>query len=186
MTNICLIMRFQEVPTWADRVKPKPAAPPPKVTQVPLPDDREDPRVAKLIQENACLKAEIQQLRADLESFRKHYSSPGERQQIPPPGDVLAHSGKRRASPPQGEWDAMETESNSKALESMQQSIKQLADSITTLLKRVSSLEGTQAALATGSSPPKGPNRAQSPAGAVTVNPTGDWLSQNSNYGGQH
>ncbi|KAL3201137.1 hypothetical protein MRX96_043093 [Rhipicephalus microplus] len=60
----------------------------------------------------------------------------------------------------------METESNSKALESMQQSIKQLADSMTTLLKRVSSLEGTQAALATGSSPPKGPNRAQSPAGA--------------------
>ncbi|KAH9384655.1 hypothetical protein HPB48_026666 [Haemaphysalis longicornis] len=42
---------------------------------VPLPEHREDPRVAKLIQENACLKAEIQQLRADLESFRKHYSS---------------------------------------------------------------------------------------------------------------
>lgn len=182
----CSRARFQEVPTWADRAKPKPAAPPPEVTQVPLPEHREDPRVAKLIQENACLKAEIQQLRADLESFRKHCSSQGERQQMPPPGDAQARSGKRRASPPQGEWDAMETESNSKALESMQQSIKQLADSMTTLLKRVSSLESTQAALATGSSPPKGPNRAQSPAGAVTVNPTGDWLTQSSNHGGQH
>ncbi|KAL1442457.1 hypothetical protein MTO96_046407 [Rhipicephalus appendiculatus] len=179
-------VRIQKEPTWADRAKPKPAAQPREVTQAPLPEHREDPRVAKLIQENACLKAELHQLRADLESFRKSYSSQGETQQTPPPGDAQARSVKRRASPPEAEWDAMETESNSKALESMQQSIKQLADSMTALLKRVSSLESTQAALATGSSPPTGPSRAQSPVGVVTVNPTRDWLSQNSNHGGQH
>ncbi|KAL1472035.1 hypothetical protein MTO96_039582 [Rhipicephalus appendiculatus] len=100
-------------------VPPKPTAPRREVTQAPLPEHREDPRVAKLIQENACLKAELHQLRADLESCRKSYSSQGETQQTPPPGDAQARSGKHRASPP----DAMETECNSKALESMQQSI---------------------------------------------------------------
>ncbi|KAL1443633.1 hypothetical protein MTO96_045916 [Rhipicephalus appendiculatus] len=77
-------VRIQKEPTWADRAKPKPAAPPREVTQAPLPEHREDPRVAKLIQENACLKAELHQLRADLESFRKSYSSQGETQQTPP------------------------------------------------------------------------------------------------------
>lgn len=80
----------------------------------------------------------------------------------------------------------METESNNKALESMQQSLKQLADSMTTLLKRLSSLESTQAALATARSPPKGPSIAQSPSGAVAVNPIREWLIENSNHGRQH
>ncbi|KAL1482359.1 hypothetical protein MTO96_033855 [Rhipicephalus appendiculatus] len=95
------------------RVRPR------EVTQAPLQEHWEDPRVTELIQENACLKAELHQLRADLESFRKSYSSQGETQQTPPPGDAQARSGKRRASPPEAEWDAMETQSNSNVLESM-------------------------------------------------------------------
>ncbi|XP_049520704.1 uncharacterized protein LOC125944351 [Dermacentor silvarum] len=92
--------------------------------QVALPEHREDPRVATLIQENARLKAELQQMRADFESFRKSYSSQGERQQMPPPGEAQARSGKRRASPPQGEWDSMETESDTKLEIAMKYSIR--------------------------------------------------------------
>lgn len=79
----------------------------------------------------------------------------------------------------------METESNSKALESMKPSITQLADIITTLPTRMSSLESTQAA-ATSRSSPKGPSRALLPTGAVAQNPARDWVIQNSNHGGHY
>lgn len=125
-------------------------------------------------------------MRADFESFRKSHSSQGERHQMPSPGEAQARSSKRRASHPEGEGDLMETESNSKALESMQQSITQIADTMTSILKRMSSLESTQAALATSRSSSKGPSRAQSPAGAVAQNPAREWLIRNSNHGGQH
>ncbi|KAH7935629.1 hypothetical protein HPB52_025364 [Rhipicephalus sanguineus] len=71
----CSRVGIQKVPTWADRAKPQPVVPPPEVTQVPLPEHREENGVPQLIQENACLKTDIQQLRDDLESFRKPHSS---------------------------------------------------------------------------------------------------------------
>lgn len=177
-------VRIQEGPTWADRAKLKLAAPP-KVTQVALPEHREDPRVAELVQENARLKAELQKMRADFESFRKLHFPQGE-QQMPPPVEAQARSGKRRAPDPQGEGDPMETESGNKVLESIQQSIKQLAESTTSLLKRMSVVESTQAALAPPRTPLKGPSRAQSPAGAVAANAPGEWPSQGNNHGEQH
>ncbi|KAH9384755.1 hypothetical protein HPB48_026767 [Haemaphysalis longicornis] len=110
----------QEESTSADLVKVKQAARPPKVTQVALPEHMEEPRVAKLIQENARLKAELQQMRADFESFHKSHSSQVERQQMPPPGEAQARSSIRRASHAEVAGDPMATGSDSKALESME------------------------------------------------------------------
>lgn len=79
----------------------------------------------------------------------------------------------------------METESGNKELESIQQSIKQLVESTTSLLKRMSAVESTQAALASPRTPSKGPSRAQSPAGAVAANAPREWLNQDNTHGAQ-
>ncbi|KAL1482083.1 hypothetical protein MTO96_015114 [Rhipicephalus appendiculatus] len=56
--------------TWADRVKQKP----PKVTKG-SPPEQSNPRIEQLEQENAQLRAALEQLRAQFESFRKSHSS---------------------------------------------------------------------------------------------------------------
>ncbi|KAH8036825.1 hypothetical protein HPB51_006094 [Rhipicephalus microplus] len=63
-------LRFQEAPkTWADRSKPSPAQQPEQVTRAPLPEQKEDPRIAFLLQENASLKAQLQQMRVEFEAL---------------------------------------------------------------------------------------------------------------------
>lgn len=178
-------VRIRETPTWADRVKPKQTTPAPKVTQVALPEHKVDPRVAQLMQENARLKAEMKQMRADFESLRNSYPSQAEKQQVPPTGEPQARSSKRRATPPEGDADSMETESNNKGLESMQRAIQQLTESVTALLKRMASLESGQAALATARQPSREPSRAPLPASASPVNNTVEWPIQGNHHGGQ-
>ncbi|KAH8037561.1 hypothetical protein HPB51_013447 [Rhipicephalus microplus] len=64
-------LRFQEAPkTWADRGKPSLAQLPAQVTHVALPEQKEDPRLAFLLQENANLKAQLQQMRVQFEALK--------------------------------------------------------------------------------------------------------------------
>lgn len=87
-------VRIQET-AWADRVKQKP----PKVTKG-SPPEQSNLRVAHLEQKNAQLRAALQQLRAEFESFRKSGSSVPPAQapmELPAETQEPARSAKKRA-----------------------------------------------------------------------------------------
>ncbi|KAH8021765.1 hypothetical protein HPB51_016844 [Rhipicephalus microplus] len=64
-------LRFQEAPkTWADRAKASPAQQPVQVTHAALQEQKEDPRIAFLLQENASLKVQLQQNRVEFEALK--------------------------------------------------------------------------------------------------------------------
>ncbi|KAL1471331.1 hypothetical protein MTO96_040003 [Rhipicephalus appendiculatus] len=70
-------LHFQEAPTtWADRAKPKQAQQPAQVTHAALPEQKEDPRTAFLLQENASLKAQLQQMRVEFEALKNSAQAP--------------------------------------------------------------------------------------------------------------
>ncbi|KAH7944587.1 hypothetical protein HPB52_021404 [Rhipicephalus sanguineus] len=70
-------LRFQEAPTtWAERAKPRPAQQPAQVTHAALPEQKEDPRIAFLLQENASLKAQLQQMRVEFEALKNSAQAP--------------------------------------------------------------------------------------------------------------
>ncbi|KAH7939293.1 hypothetical protein HPB52_010136 [Rhipicephalus sanguineus] len=65
---------FREAPTtWAERAKQSPAQQPAQVTHAALPEQKEDPRIALLLQENASLKAHLQQMRVEFEALKIHH-----------------------------------------------------------------------------------------------------------------
>ncbi|KAH7939578.1 hypothetical protein HPB52_014134 [Rhipicephalus sanguineus] len=70
-------LRFQEASTtWAERAKPRPAQQPAQVTHAALPEQKEDPRIAFLLQENASLKAQLQQMRVEFEALKNSAQAP--------------------------------------------------------------------------------------------------------------
>ncbi|KAH7964508.1 hypothetical protein HPB51_027253 [Rhipicephalus microplus] len=70
-------LRFREaLKTWADRAKPSPAQQSAQVTHVPLPEQKEDPRIAFLLQENASLRTLLQQMRVEFEALRNTALAP--------------------------------------------------------------------------------------------------------------
>ncbi|KAH7956991.1 hypothetical protein HPB52_014154 [Rhipicephalus sanguineus] len=70
-------LRFQEAPTTcAERAKPRPAHQPAQVTHAALPEQKEDPRIAFLLQENASLKAQLQQMRVEFEALKNSAQAP--------------------------------------------------------------------------------------------------------------
>ncbi|KAH7957852.1 hypothetical protein HPB52_023252 [Rhipicephalus sanguineus] len=70
-------LRFQEAPTtWAERAKPRPAQQPAQVTHAALAEQKEDPRIAFLLQENASLKAQLQQMRVEFEALKNSAQAP--------------------------------------------------------------------------------------------------------------
>ncbi|KAL1414949.1 hypothetical protein MTO96_029990 [Rhipicephalus appendiculatus] len=70
-------LHFQEAPTtWADRAKPKQAQQPAQVTHVALPEQKEDSRIAFLLQENVSLKAQLQQMRVEFEALKNSAQAP--------------------------------------------------------------------------------------------------------------
>ncbi|KAH7935477.1 hypothetical protein HPB52_008444 [Rhipicephalus sanguineus] len=62
--------------TWAERAKPRPAQQPAQVTHAALPEQKEDPRIAFLLQENASLKAQLQQMRVEFEALKNSAQAP--------------------------------------------------------------------------------------------------------------
>ncbi|KAL1417066.1 hypothetical protein MTO96_027259 [Rhipicephalus appendiculatus] len=90
-------VRIQKGPTWADKVKGKTNGQ--KVTEATLPEQKEDPRIVALKQENAQLKEEMRKLRADLELIRKAQNGQGSTSPAPTLKPVLGKA-KRKAPPP--------------------------------------------------------------------------------------
>ncbi|KAL1475757.1 hypothetical protein MTO96_037047 [Rhipicephalus appendiculatus] len=90
-------VRIQKRPTWADKVKGKTNGQ--KVTEATLPEQKEDPRIVALKQENAQLKEEMRKLRADLELIRKAQNGQGSTSPAPTLKPVLGQA-KRKAPPP--------------------------------------------------------------------------------------
>lgn len=141
-------VRIQET-AWADRVKQKP----PKVTKG-SPPEQSNPRVAHLEQENAQLRAALQQLRAEFESFRKSGSSVPPVQapmELPAETQEPARSAKKRAlaDPVEGEGDLEEFKSEIRnsmkevreSVHSLQGSVMSLVEAVATLTSRVNTLE---------------------------------------------
>ncbi|KAH8008874.1 hypothetical protein HPB51_005921 [Rhipicephalus microplus] len=70
-------LRFQEAPkTWVDCAKPSPAQQPAQVTHATQPEQKEDPRIVFLLQENASLKAQLQQRRVEFEALKNTAQAP--------------------------------------------------------------------------------------------------------------
>ncbi|KAL1467297.1 hypothetical protein MTO96_026220 [Rhipicephalus appendiculatus] len=70
-------LHFQEAPiTWTDRAKPKQAQQPAQVTHAALPEQKKYPRIAFILQENASLKAQLQQMRVEFEALKNSAQAP--------------------------------------------------------------------------------------------------------------
>ncbi|KAL1477762.1 hypothetical protein MTO96_017053 [Rhipicephalus appendiculatus] len=130
-------IRTKETP-WADRVKQKP----PKVTKG-SPPEHSNPRIEQLEQENAQLRAALEQLRAQFESFRKSHSS------TPAPSELAAEasapiwSAKKRAlvAPVEGERDLEEFKSEiTNSMKDVRESVNSLQGAVMTLVQTVTAL----------------------------------------------
>lgn len=126
--------------TWADRAKQKP----PKVTKG-SPPEQSNFRIAHLEQENALLRAALEQLRAQFESFRQSCSS------TPPasaprelPADAQARSAKKRAlvaSVQEEERDFEEFKSEvTNSMRDVRESVNSLQGAVMTLVETVHAL----------------------------------------------
>ncbi|KAH8040876.1 hypothetical protein HPB51_013046 [Rhipicephalus microplus] len=70
-------LRFREAPkNWADHAKPSPVQQPEQVTHAALQEQKEDPRIAFLLQENASFKAQLQQMRVEFEALENTAQAP--------------------------------------------------------------------------------------------------------------
>ncbi|KAH8008888.1 hypothetical protein HPB51_007480 [Rhipicephalus microplus] len=70
-------LRLKGAPkTWADRAKPSPAQQPAQVKHAALPKQKEDPRIAFLLQENASSKAQLELLRVEFEALKNTAQAP--------------------------------------------------------------------------------------------------------------
>ncbi|KAH7938645.1 hypothetical protein HPB51_028837 [Rhipicephalus microplus] len=78
-------LRFQEAPkTCANCVKPCPVQHPAQVTHAALPDQKEHPRIAFLLQESARLKAQLQQMRVEFEALENTAKAPARSSLVEP------------------------------------------------------------------------------------------------------
>lgn len=134
-------VRIQDT-AWADRVKQLP-----KVTNG-SPPEQSDARIAHLEQENAQLRAALEQLRAEFQSLRRSGSSappaPAPRE-LPAEAPTPARSAKKRAltAPAEGEGDFEEFRSEIRnSMKEVRESVQSLQGAVMTLVEAVAALTG--------------------------------------------
>lgn len=99
-----------------------------------LPEQKEDPRVAFLIQENATLKAQLQQMRVEFEALRNSAQPPAR------PSSVERRPAKRRIGP-EGEVAAASDSAVLEAIKELQKSVMRQAECFDLVARKVAVIE---------------------------------------------
>ncbi|KAL1476326.1 hypothetical protein MTO96_036590 [Rhipicephalus appendiculatus] len=157
-TTVVILFSGLKAPiTWADRAKPKQAQQPAQVTHAALPEQKEDPRIAFLLQENASLKAQLQKMRVEFEALKNSAQAPAR------PLSVEPRPAKRRIGA-EGEVAAASDSDVLGAIRDLQKSVARQAECFDLVACKVAMIE-SRLGLGENSFVPVTPVSLVSPAG---------------------